>query len=111
MPHSNTARDAQLRSSESKVSGAWYTALRELLIALKWRGEERHVYEALPHNLTHLDCDAFREIMGNLGFASLHRRGSPKMLDARWLPALYLDREGVPKLLIDETDQDEAPDS
>jgi len=111
MPHSQTMHEAQLKSSESKVSGAWYIALRELLIALKWRGEERQVFEALPHDLKRLDGDRFREIMGNLGFPSLHRRGSPKMLDARWLPALYLDRDGVPRLLIDGTDQAEAPDS
>jgi len=85
--------------------------LREILLALKWRGEERQIHEAMPGSDGDLDCDQFREILANLGFPSLHRRGSPKMLDARWLPALYLDRKGEPHLLIDETDQDEAPDA
>src|ERR1700761_5618960 len=101
MPHSQTMHEAPLKSSESKASGAWYIALRELLIALKWRGDERQVFEALPHDLKRFDGDYFREVMGNLGFPSLHRRGNPKMLDARWLPALYLDREDIPRLLID----------
>jgi ATP-binding cassette subfamily C protein/ATP-binding cassette subfamily C protein LapB len=92
------------------VSNAWHGALREILVALKWRGEDRHLYEAMPQGAGDVDCDRFREILANLGFPSLHRRGSPKMLDARWLPAIYLDRKGDPHLLIDETDQDEAPD-
>src|SRR5690242_16045592 len=83
---------------------AWEGALREILVALKWRGEERQIHEAMPAGDADLDRDQFREILANLGFPSLHRRGNPKMLDARWLPALYLDRDGAPHLLIDETD-------
>jgi ATP-binding cassette, subfamily C, bacterial LapB len=111
MLHNSAAAEMPAPVSDSSVSNAWYAALRELLTALKWRGEERHVHESLPHDLHSLDCDQFRAILANLGFPSLLRRGSPKMLDGRWLPALYLDRKGMPQLLIDETDQDEAPDA
>jgi ATP-binding cassette subfamily C protein/ATP-binding cassette subfamily C protein LapB len=52
-------------------SGSTYAAcLAPLLKALGWRGESRHLIEAMPHCATDLDLVDLRNIVANLGFRS-----------------------------------------
>ncbi len=40
-----------------------------LLNALGWRGDHRHVAEAVPHFTDNLDLDGFRAVMAHLNFS------------------------------------------
>ena len=53
--HRDFAQRVEVQSEE----GAWNVALRELLVALKWRGEERQIHEAIPDNGIDLDREQF----------------------------------------------------
>jgi ATP-binding cassette subfamily C protein/ATP-binding cassette subfamily C protein LapB len=61
-----------------------------LLRALNWRGDPRHVAEALPHFVDSLDITSFRNVM-----AALHYQSRPVNLrlsdiDPRLMPCLFL---------------------
>lgn len=62
-----------------------------LLKALGWRGDTRHLAEALPHFGGPLDITAFRRVMADLGYRSALRRNvSPQRLRAHEVPCLML---------------------
>lgn len=71
-----------------------------LLRALNWRGDPRHIAEALPHFTNSLDVTSFRNVM-----ATLHYRSRPVKLrmsgiDQRLFPCLYLPDDGDAVVLL-----------
>lgn len=64
--------------------------LLPLLDGLGWRGEPRHVVEALPHSADSLDLAGLRDAMANLRFKSRPVRVSLRRLDPRLMPCLYV---------------------
>lgn len=71
-----------------------------LLTALKWRGDPRHVAEALPHFVDTLDLTGFRNVMANLNFTS--RPGELKLreIDSRLLPCLYVPKNHAAMVVL-----------
>jgi len=65
-----------------------------MLEALRWRGEPRHVAEALPHFAAELDLVDFRNILSNLGYRTQPLRKNLRQLDKRLLPCLYITDSG-----------------
>jgi ATP-binding cassette subfamily C protein/ATP-binding cassette subfamily C protein LapB len=72
-----------------------------LLSALGWRGNPRHVAEALPHFATTLDLTGLRNVMANLGYASRPRKTALADIDPRLLPCLYLPDNGAAMVLLE----------
>ncbi|MES2905516.1 MAG: ATP-binding cassette domain-containing protein [Pseudomonadota bacterium] len=89
----------------------WNEILQPLLTALSWKGSERSIHEAVPAGAYAVDLEALRSIMVHLGYSSLLRRGNPRALDARWLPAIWLDAQGTPHLMTSAQDQAAAPNA
>lgn len=63
--------------------------LRPVLDKLGWRGEARHLAEALPHFIDDLDLDDLRTILSNLNFATRAQRIRLKDLRESQLPCLF----------------------
>lgn len=67
-----------------------------LLRALGWRGNPRHVAEALPHFAETLDLTGLRNVMATLGYRSRGERLRLNAIDSRLMPCLFLpDRGGA----------------
>lgn len=76
-----------------------------LLSALGWRGNPRHVAEALPHFAPSLDLTGLRNVMSNLGYASRPKRMRMADIDPRMLPCLYLPRWRSAMLVLEVEDK------
>jgi ATP-binding cassette subfamily C protein/ATP-binding cassette subfamily C protein LapB len=76
-----------------------------LLRALGWRGDTRHLAEALPHFGGPLDVTAFRRVMADLGYRSLLRRNvRVERLRGHELPCLFLPENRDALVVIDRED-------
>ena len=74
--------------------------LMPLLDALIWRGDPRHVAEALPHFINDIDITSFRNILATLHFESRPIELRIKDLDPRLMPCLFLPEDGDAILLL-----------
>mgnify|MGYP003119214563 FL=1 len=63
--------------------------LMPLLTKLGWRGEARHLVEALPHFVDDLDFDDVRTILSNLNYATTARSMRLSDLRPSQLPCLF----------------------
>jgi ATP-binding cassette, subfamily C, bacterial LapB len=76
-----------------------------LLMALGYRGDLRHVAEALPHFAETLDFSGLRNMMANLSYQSRQGRINAASVDARLMPCLFVpDNAGTMVLLKRTTD-------
>ncbi len=64
--------------------------LMPLIEALEWRGDPRHIAEALPHFVETLDITGIRNVMANLHFKSQTGRMAMNKIDPRLMPCLFL---------------------
>lgn len=82
-------------------AGTPYTAcLTPLLDAMGWRGSLFHVSEAMPHMNQRLDLSDFMNIMANLKFGSRSMKIAFNRIDHRIMPCLFVDKCGLPQVLI-----------
>jgi len=89
------------RIGDFQALSPFAACLMPLLSALGWRGDPRHVVEALPHFAPYLDLDGLRNVLAELTFVS---RPEPKCIadiDQRLLPCLHVDRSGNPRVLLE----------
>jgi ATP-binding cassette subfamily C protein/ATP-binding cassette subfamily C protein LapB len=75
-------------------------SLLPLLHALNWRGDKRHVAEALPHFTNELDVTSFRNIMATLHYQSRPVKLRLAGIDQRLFPCLYLPEDGDALVLL-----------
>lgn len=75
-------------------------SLLPLLEALKWRGDVRHVAEAIPHFIDELDITSFRNILASLNYESRSIDLKLKEIDPRLMPCLFLPEDGDAIILI-----------
>ncbi|HSV29741.1 MAG TPA: lantibiotic ABC transporter, partial [Candidatus Omnitrophota bacterium] len=68
--------------------------LLPLLKSLGWRGNPRHVAEALPHFANDLDLTGLRNVMAHLNFSSRPEKIVLAELDPRLTPCLFLPDDG-----------------
>ncbi len=66
-----------------------------LLNALRWRGDHRHVAEAVPHFTDNLDLDGFRAVMANLNFALRPVRTRLDRVTHKMLPCVFVPDAGL----------------
>ncbi|MBF0193254.1 MAG: peptidase domain-containing ABC transporter [Magnetococcales bacterium] len=71
-----------------------------LLMSLGYRGDRRHIAEALPHFAETLDLTGLRNMMSNLSYKSSKGRINAAEIDARLMPCLFVpDVSGAMVLL------------
>lgn len=68
--------------------------LLPLLKSLGWKGDPRHVTEALPHFANDLDLTGLRNVLAHLNWSSRPERVELATLDPRLVPCLFLPDEG-----------------
>ena len=68
--------------------------LRPLLDALGWRGEQRHLLEALPHFEQVEDIDALRAVLARLNYETHRRKVTLDALSDDALPCLFETADG-----------------
>ncbi|MBF0588272.1 MAG: peptidase domain-containing ABC transporter [Magnetococcales bacterium] len=71
-----------------------------LLKAVGYRGDLRHVAEALPHFVEQLDLTGLRNMMGNLTYASYPMRGNLPGIDTRLAPFLFVPFLGAAMVVL-----------
>ncbi len=76
-----------------------------LLEALHWRGDPRHVAEAVPHFVDHIDVTAFRNIMATLHYETRPVKLSLKKIDPRLFPCIFLPEDGDAMILLSRQQQ------
>jgi len=74
--------------------------LLPLLNSLNWRGDKRHVAEALPHFTNALDVTAFRNVMATLHYQSRPLKLDLTRIDRRLFPCLFLPENGDAMVLL-----------
>jgi ATP-binding cassette subfamily C protein LapB len=74
-----------------------------LLEALNWRGDPRHVAEALPHFINNIDITSFRNIMATLHYESRPVRLRAGRVDPRLMPCLFLPDGGGAMVMLSRT--------
>ena len=75
-----------------------------LLNALGWRGDHRHVAEAVPHFSDNLDLDGFRTVLANLNFALHPFRVRQDHLEPGMLPCLFVPDVGSVRVVQSATE-------
>ena len=96
------ARDGTIRGPDTPDEGlshlldesAVSACLMPFLRALEWRGELRHVAEALPHFDKVEDAHQLRGVLANLHVATREAKTRLADIDPRLLPCLFLPRRG-----------------
>lgn len=71
-----------------------------LLEALHWRGDPRHVAEAVPHFVDHIDATAFRNIMATLHYETRPVSIALNKIDPRLFPCIFLPVDGDAMILL-----------
>lgn len=74
--------------------------LVELLDALRWRGEPRRVYEALPHFADTLEIGDLVRVFANLNYAAFSVKLGADSLDPRLLPCLVVRKGQAPIVVL-----------
>ncbi len=78
--------------------------LEILLLSLNWRGQQRNVAEAMPHFADELDLTGFRNVMGNLNYASRPERIDLHKIDPRLMPCLFVPDKGAAHIPLARSD-------
>ncbi len=71
-----------------------------ILTALGWRGEIRHLAEALPHFSTSFDEYDLVSVLTNLGYETQTVPARLKDLEADLLPCLFMPEDGAPLVVL-----------
>jgi len=71
-----------------------------LLEKMLWRGNARHIAEALPHFMDELDITSFRNVMATLHFDSRPMEIAMGHVDPRLMPCLYIPENGDALVLL-----------
>lgn len=74
--------------------------LLPLLNSLNWRGDKRHVAEALPHFTNALDVTSFRNVLATLHYQSRPLKLDLTRIDRRLFPCLFLPEKGDAMVLL-----------
>lgn len=88
-------------------STALYRCIKPLLKLLKWQGDERTLFESLPHFSDVETIEQFQLVMKNLGFESNTITISVQQVDERLFPCLFIPTGNeLPKILISKSESD-----
>lgn len=97
----STALQAHKVLGGFKASSDLAACLLPLLRSLGWRGDPRHIAEALPHFADMLDLTGLRNVMAHLGYSSRPERLSLGEIDPRLAPCLFLPDNGAALVVLE----------
>lgn len=97
---------ATVRESHTDMSGPAGACVVPILAALGWRGEARHLHEALPHFDKIGDMLALRAVLARLNYTTTRQTMALHAVPAEMFPCLYESDTGEILVLIERT----APD-
>lgn len=92
------------RIGDFQALSPFAACLMPLLSALGWRGDPRHVVEALPHFAPYLDLDGLRNVLAELSYISRPVAKRIGEVDSRVMPCLHVDRAGNPRVLLERVE-------
>jgi len=92
------------RIGDFQALSPFAACLMPLLSALGWRGDPRHVVEALPHFAAYLDLDGLRNVLAELSFVSKPEPKKISDVDSRLMPCLHVDARGTPRVLLEKVE-------
>ncbi|MGI9415269.1 MAG: peptidase domain-containing ABC transporter [Hyphomicrobiales bacterium] len=97
------ADDASVHGAAGDLlaSGKAGRCLQRLLDALGWRGEPRHLIEALPHLETVDDIDTLRAVLARLNFETRATAVRLSGVSASMLPCLFVTNDEALVLVLD----------
>lgn len=100
-----------------KATSPYAACLLPLLQAVGWRGQIRHLFEALPHFADDLSLTEFRNTLAHLHYQTTRQNANIQNIDQRLFPCLFVGADNKPFLLLshdqngfkifDSTDQTE----
>lgn len=79
--------------------------LRPLLTAVGWRGEARHLFEALPHFDEIETVDDLRAVLARLNYNTLPKKLGLHELNEDFLPCLFTRSDGDVLVILKRTDE------
>ncbi len=79
--------------------------LRPLLTAIGWRGEARHLFEALPHFDEIETVDDLRAVLARLNYHTRPEKLSLSNLNEDLLPCLFTKSDGDVLVILERTDE------
>lgn len=88
---------------EFEVKSPHAACLTPLLAALDWRGDMRHIAEALPHASDIKDGADLQSVLANLHIVSRRARLASAEIDARMMPCIYESANGGTYVLLERT--------
>lgn len=90
--------------AEQRPVGEFVACLIPLLNAFGWRGDPRHVAEAVPHHANEFDLEGFRNVLANLNLQTTPHRIAQNEIDPDLLPCLFVPDDGSVRVLIGADD-------
>ncbi len=84
----------------SATLSPYANCLVPLLNALGWRGNARHVAEALPHFSHDLDLSDLIAVLANLNYLTTEIRMRQRDIDAGMLPCLFVPDKGGARVIL-----------
>lgn len=84
----------------SKLNGL-AACIVPFLSALKWRGSSERLVEALPHFISDVDIDDFRDVLASLGFPTRCFEIRASQVDERMMPCVYETHRGAHYVLLE----------
>lgn len=81
--------------------------IRPLLKHLEWKGDERTLFESLPHLMMIQTLERFCWVMQSLGYTNKKITVNLQYIDERLFPCLFVPKDGsAPKVIIEKVGQD-----
>jgi ATP-binding cassette subfamily C protein/ATP-binding cassette subfamily C protein LapB len=94
---------AATADNQNKAAKQFANVLVPLLNAIGWRGDPRHVAEAIPHFANDLDIEGFRNVLANLNFGTEAHSVCQGEIDPNLLPCLFIPDHGAVRVIVSET--------
>jgi ATP-binding cassette subfamily C protein/ATP-binding cassette subfamily C protein LapB len=92
-----------------RPAGEYVACLIPLLNAFGWRGDPRHVAEAVPHFDSEFDIESIRNILANLNLPTQPHRIRQQEIDPDLLPCLFVPDDGPVRVVISTDDSADPP--
>ncbi len=105
--YSNIAPEAGMRilayagEHGSATLSPYANCLVPLLNALGWRGNARHVAEALPHFSNDLDLSGLIAVLANLNYLTTEIRLRQRDIEPGMLPCLFVPDKGAARVILE----------
>lgn len=89
-----------------KEASSYFNCIKPLLNAMKWRHEDRSLFEALPYKATRLDFYGLLRAMDLMNFEYSRFNISLAKLDHRLMPSLFVNNKEEAFVILDSNEKE-----